>query len=257
MLYFKQGLNLTSNLKDYQDVLLKHPLYSKINDLEDLRIFMQGHVFAVWDFMSLLKSLQRKLTCVELPWRPSPYGDWIVRMINEIVLGEESDIDPEGVASGHFSLYLKAMQEISADTTPILNLMKDLNFNAIPRQVREVVLTHLDWAQNGKLEEVAAAFFWGREGIIPEMFERIVFILEKNKIQAPTLIYYFKRHIEVDGQDHGPKAMKLMDALLDDPEKKSRAIQTGIHSLKMRIQLWDYILQQINSRSQLRPDLLN
>ena len=45
-----------------------HPLYKSIRSLPDLRIFMEHHVFAVWDFMCLLKELHRRIVSTRAPW---------------------------------------------------------------------------------------------------------------------------------------------------------------------------------------------
>ena len=92
-------------IKPQQDTLLHHPLYNKIRTVEDLQLFLQHHVFAVWDFMSLLKALQNKLTCTSTPWMP--VGNPETRyLINEIVLAEETDIDQDGRRRSHYELYM-------------------------------------------------------------------------------------------------------------------------------------------------------
>ena len=103
--------------------LVDHPLYAQIDTLEKLRVFMEHHVFAVWDFMSLLKTLQMQLTCVQVPW--VPVGNATTRyLINEIVCGEESDVDEDGNRCSHFELYLKAMNDAGANTAPVLSLLE-------------------------------------------------------------------------------------------------------------------------------------
>src|SRR5882757_7083642 len=105
--------------------VVDHPLYSSIQSLEDLQAFTRYHVFAVWDFMSLLKGLQRQLTCVEYPWLP--VGSANTRyLINEIVTGEESDIDEQGLRCSHFELYRRAMEQMGADTAAIDQLLANL-----------------------------------------------------------------------------------------------------------------------------------
>src|SRR5579863_10285305 len=92
-----------------------HKLYARLTDADAIRTFLEHHVFAVWDFMSLLKSLQRNLTCVDLPWVPTgPTGSR--RLINDIVLVEESDELRDGFIS-HFELYVEGMIDAGADTS--------------------------------------------------------------------------------------------------------------------------------------------
>jgi len=105
--------------------LLSHPIYQEIDRLDSLRLFMEHHAFAVWDFMSLLKALQRRLCCVEVPWLPAvdPLGS---RLVNEIVLAEESDDDRRGGFASHFDLYHRAMTRCGANSAPIDGFLGEL-----------------------------------------------------------------------------------------------------------------------------------
>lgn len=237
----------TSNfesIKSEQDALVAHPLYAEIKDLKSLQIFMETHAFAVWDFMSLLKSLQREITCVSVPWRPSLYSSELLRFINQIVLGEESDVDQNGNAVSHFELYLKGMEEVGADTSTIRAFISSPDLSLIPESARDFVKYNLSLAENGSPVEVASAFFFGREKLIPEMFESIVKILELNQIDAPTFKYYLERHIEVDGGEHGPLAERCLKELIGECQDSLRlAEQTALASLKARYALWDNVLK--------------
>ena len=227
-----------------QAKLISHPVYSTFTNVENIRHFMRYHVFAVWDFMSLLKSLQNHLTCTTLPWKPSHYPTEVVRLINQIVVGEESDLDQHGRPVSHFELYLGAMDEIGASTSEIHDFLATMDMKAIPTGAREFVQKNLDVAMNGHVVEVAASFFFGREKLIPEMFTSIVETLEREKIEAPTLMYYLKRHIEVDGDEHGPMALKCFSALTGDQEKLIRlGHQSGLDALRARKELWDHVLR--------------
>jgi len=230
-------------IKVKQHELTLHPVYATFSNLEAIRHFMGYHVFAVWDFMSLLKSLQIHLTCVTLPWRPSSYPAEMVRLINQIVLGEESDVDFNGNPVSHFDLYLKGMEEIGADTTLIRKFLKTGDFTLIPEGAREFVEHNLQVAQKGNIVEVAASFFFGREKLIPDMFTSIVETLKRENIEAKTFIYYLERHIEVDAGEHGPLALKALDYLTqNDPHLEKLAQDAGVKSLDMRKSLWDQVL---------------
>jgi hypothetical protein len=120
-----QFARLTRDVQALRVKLLGHPLYGMIDSLTNLRIFMEYHVFAVWDFMSLLKSLQRSQTSVEIPWCPRP-NPTTTRFINEIVLCEESDEDGAGGYTSHFELYRSAMKECGASTAKIDDLVEQV-----------------------------------------------------------------------------------------------------------------------------------
>lgn len=236
------------SLLSQQKKLAAHPVYQSFDNLDSIRHFMSYHVFAVWDFMSLLKSLQRHITCVTLPWKPSPYPSEMVRLINQIVMGEESDVTLHGEAISHFELYLRAMKEVGASTVNIEKFLKDYDLNLIPEGARDFVKYNLDLAENGHVVEVAANFFYGREKLIPEMFQSIVDTLRKEQVKAPTFVYYLERHIEVDSGEHGPLALKCLDYLsADNEELKNRALMAGQKALEMRQALWDTVLKTEHS----------
>jgi hypothetical protein len=230
-----------------QQELTRHPIYQRLDSLENIRCFMETHVFAVWDFMSLLKSLQRRLTCVDLPWRPSGRPADVVRLINQIVVGEESDLDQAGQAISHFELYLQAMHEAGASVTKIHDFLSTLDLASIPLTARDFVTHNLQVAQQGHDVEVAANFFFGREKLIPAMFQTIVDTLKREKVAAPTLLYYLERHIEVDGEEHGPLALKCLESLIgNDPKLSALAQAAGVRSLEMRRELWDRTLIEMD-----------
>ena len=60
--------------------LQEHPIFLEINSFAQLQHFMQNHVFAVWDFMTLTKRLQQELTCMRLPWLRKPTLSNVLRL---------------------------------------------------------------------------------------------------------------------------------------------------------------------------------
>lgn len=233
-------------IKEKQGILTRHPVYKSLNNIHNIRHFMEHHVFAVWDFMSLLKSLQIQLTCVSLPWKPSPYPTEVVRLINQIVLGEESDVDDKGNPMSHFELYLTAMNEVGASTVLIREFLKTNDYALIPQGTRDFVKHNIDLAKNGHIVEVAASFFFGREKLIPDMFESIVKTLNEENVNAPTFLYYLERHIEVDSGEHGPLALKALSYLTgEDPKLEAMALSTGLEALDRRMALWDTVWETL------------
>ncbi len=235
--------------------LAAHPLYASIRTQAQLRLFMESHVFAVWDFMSLLKALQARLTCVTTPWTPTKLPA-SRRFINEIVLGEESD-EFEGEPISHFELYLRAMQQAGASTAGIHNLLSDFDSTAVleaiakaqmPDGPRAFVKTTFELIETGKLHALAAAFTFGREDLIPDMFRALVRDLnERNAGSLGTFIWYLERHIEVDGEDHGPLSLRMVaDVCGTDEQRWAEAADAAETALSARLALWDAIYGEIS-----------
>lgn len=243
---------LKSGIEPVRNTLLAHPVYSQIQDLQGLQKFSETHVFAVWDFMSLLKSLQIGLTSVSLPWVPVGNADTRY-LINEIVLGEESDVDESGNRISHFELYLKAMQQMGASTTVIHQLIEQINNGAsvyeaieaadLHQQVKDFLQFTFDISFNAPLHVKAAVFTFGREDLIPSMFMKI---LDKIYADAPNKVsifkYYIERHIEVDGDHHSHLALNMVSNLCgSDATKWEEAKIASVKALALRIGLWDAI----------------
>lgn len=239
-----------------QKNIINHKVYSMINDVEDLRIFMRYHVYAVWDFMSLLKALQINLTCTTLPW--FPVGSGTARsLINEIVAGEESDLDAIGAKKSHFEMYLDAMEQCGADTSSILKFIEVLkdsgDFNnayqlaETPKEAKLFVNHTFDIINSKKPHLQAAAFTYGREDLIPNMFMTIVSDLNsKFPDQISLFKYYLDRHIEVDGDHHSHLALAMTSELCGtDDSRWKRAEQIVVEALEKRIQLWDGACNEI------------
>jgi len=219
---------------------------------------MQHHVFAVWDFMSLLKSLQRNLTSIDLPWCPSTNRIGC-RMINEITLGEESDDDGRGGFASHFETYLCAMDQCGADTSKIRAVIASLQGGAtretafaaasLPESVYNFVNTTFSIIEECEVWAVASAFTFGREDPLPDVFEEIVSAINARSAGClDRFEYYLKRHIELDGDQHRSMAKQLVQELCGDDASRWEAAQIAANrSLDARLHLWDAIAEQIDS----------
>ncbi|MDB5352183.1 MAG: hypothetical protein JWN86_3430 [Planctomycetota bacterium] len=221
---------------------------------------MEHHVFAVWDFMSLLKALQRQVCCVDVPWTP-PLDPVACRLVNEIVLGEESDEDGRGRHFSHFDLYRRAMRQRGADLGPIeglvsairsgMELSRALELVKAPEAVRRFVGRTFEVIGGGNVCAIASAFTFGREDLLPDVFRRIVD--EAGTMpggEMDIFRYYLDRHIEVDGGEHGLMSRRLVARLCgDDPARWHLAEQTALRSLEARILLWDGVCERLGDPS--------
>lgn len=254
---------INQSIDHQKQQLLQHSLYEKVKTIDDLHCFLENHIYAVWDFMSLLKALQNKLTCTSTPWLPigSPETRYL---INEIVVAEETDLALDGTRQSHFEMYLDAMQQCGANTNTIAAFLENVKttqniFVSIKQSdLHPNVKAFLDFTfrviEEGKPHKIAAAFTFGREDLIPTMFTEILRNFQTNfpETNLSKLIYYFERHIELDADEHGPMAMQMITELCGESEQKWREVQeTSVLALEKRIGLWNAIEEQLVQKEAL------
>ncbi|MDG2444465.1 MAG: DUF3050 domain-containing protein [Flavobacteriaceae bacterium] len=248
--------HIQKEIESLRQELKSHRLYEQLETIEDIKIFTQDHVFAVWDFMSLLKALQIELTCVSIPWVPRKKGK-LTQFINEIALAEESDVDLSGESKSHFEMYLDAMGRMGSDTQKIeifmskitqnMPVSEALDFAEVPDAVKNFVKVTFDTIYSNDAHKIASAFTFGREDLIPDMF---IEIIQQTHEQASfeDFLYYLNRHVELDGDSHGPLSLEMIVELCgDDQQKWSEVLATAKASLEVRISLWDYIADTISN----------
>ncbi len=256
----QQIARIEKELEPLRQQLRNHSLYHALSSVEDIQVFMESHIYAVWDFMSLLKALQRDLTCVSLPWIPSRSPE-VSRFINEIVHGEESDVNELGEVKSHFEMYVDAMAQIGANTKPINSFITNLREGVSWKEalqkatnnpnVYAFVESTFKVIQTQKSHLIAGSFTFGREDLIPDMFMEIVKQSEQNegKDAYNKLTYYLERHIELDGDEHGPLALKMIASLCgEDLQKWDETLAVSKEALEMRVALWDTIATEITKK---------
>ena len=246
---------LVEKLASARTSLINHPAYQLLNDVVTVRTFMESHIFAVWDFMLLIKTLQRRLTCLDIPWLP-PSDIVSARLVNEIVLAEETDEVTPGQYISHFDLYLAAMEEIGADTSPIRTFIHSLQHGSpteqalaplgIPESTKDFVLFTLQTTTKST-HEIAAAFLLGREDIIPAMFRQIINHLESSDVlTCNSLRLYLDRHTFLDEDQHIPMGQKLLKNLCGNNSLMwEQALDSARCALKARHSLWNGVAYSI------------
>ena len=247
---------LHEKLMDRSLLMKHHKVFELVTNIASLRAFMQWHVFAVWDFMTLVKRLQHEYTTVRLPWCP-PKRPQAARLINEIVLGEESDLTPQGNHCSHFELYMAAMEDVGSSTSRVrqfvhfmdegMPLEDVMRATELPHPVCEFVKSTIDVALYGTTEEVLGSFLYGREDAIPEMFQDLLTSWKLNPGDAPIFTFYLQRHIQLDANSHAPAIRKIVEEQIGGEERLlERFYNSALDAVERRIQLWDSLAEKLS-----------
>lgn len=244
-------LRILDETQEERVLLQNHKIYDLITNIKNLKIFMEHHVFAVWDFMSILKSLQLKITCANIPWYPKGYGE-SARLINEIILAEETDENLYGGYSSHFEMYVHAMNQAGAETKVINKFLNELQSNSlelalkntnVPSPSKKFIKSTFKLIDKAPAHVIASIFTFGREEVIPEMFKAIVKKINKNlKGELKPFIFYLDRHIGLDEDAHTPAALRMIKNLCGNSQENwDEALLFGKKAMQSRIKFWNEI----------------
>jgi len=248
---------LEATIAPLQRNLESHRLYSLLNSVDAVCTFMNFHIYAVWDFMSLAKSLQNSLACQDIPWVPVERPD-LARLINDIILTEESDVNIHNEAQSHFGMYLDAMQDMGLSTEPMTDFIRlikkgtpvseALRAAKVRASVVDFVESNFQTIASNKVHMVASSFAFGRETMIPAMFLQIL-KQKRDDEMYKKFVYYLERHVEVDRDEHGPAALEMIKTLCGtDPRKWEEATLAATKALENRHRFWDAIADALGTK---------
>ena len=237
-----------------------HSVFDSLTSIRAVRVFMEHHVWAVWDFMSLLKSIQAEVAPVSLPWKP-PADPESARLINEIVVCEEGDEGPDGRPVSHFQAYVQAMKAAGAATFPIEHFTSALDTDAsltdalaesrAPAAARAFVATTFAVTREA-LHCRVAAFTLGREEVIPRMFRNVIAGVAPSSVSDGSpgdlggFLWYLDRHVSIDGDRHTPMAKRLYArTCLRDEQVRAESLGAACRVLERRLALWDAVTEAL------------
>ena len=227
--------------------------------MQDVQRFMAHHVYSVWDFMSLLKTLQQRIAPASSPWTPVG-GATVRRFINEIVLEEESDeglpdANGDKTYASHFELYCQAMNEVGADPAGALEFVEIAPYPRDRRRTRHgdradaraaVHADHLRFhrhrqaARRGRCLRARART--DHSGDVPRVAQENA--NRQNRSAGVPLLS--ERHIHLDENHHGPLSLLMLNELCAGDETRLKEAEEAAHrAIEARIAFWDGVLEAL------------
>ncbi|EMR02057.1 DUF3050 domain-containing protein [Cesiribacter andamanensis] len=245
---------IRNSLKPMRVRLLAHEIYQQFETLDDIREFMEHHVFAVWDNLSMLKALEASISSTTPSWTPSEEPQ-TNRIVNEMLVEEESDSDGNGGYISHFELYRQAMHQAGAKTYLIDRLLVLLQQEdslqaaldkevSLPQSIKNYLLQNWAISHCGKAHKIAAAYFLGREDLVSELLHKLDTELIHHHQQDLALFReYLQRHTRIDQQERDQRISQVMTELCGEDEQKwQEAEEAAKAALEARYALWDGML---------------
>ncbi|MGE0171483.1 MAG: DUF3050 domain-containing protein [Oligoflexales bacterium] len=242
----------------YYQILSKHQLYHAIADVRGLKYFMERHVICMWSYNSLIKSLYQDIARVALPLNSSVYKN-ALRLISQIMLGEEVEDLGDGYLASHLELYLDAMQDLECDTSsvfaffdliekgmPLAKAAKLANFSSEVNCYLGQTIHNLSQPAHVK----AALLYFEAEPFVPENFyEDLAEMTRKNGF--PFCSEYFERL----GDGCRDNNLSLMHALaeslcLSDKDLKEEAEKACEALLGEKVRLWNGISHSLADQNE-------
>lgn len=252
--------------------LREHKIYESFEDLNDVRSFTQMHVFAIWDFMSLLKSLQAELSG-QLPWIPTAQAR-AGQLVNEMVSRYERDVNERGETMSHFEMYLAAMTQLGSDTKCLETFLsmlqgcadlksfstssteaaaptkdqpsfaKCVDFSLLscgaPRGAADFAAYTFSLIDSGEMHKTAASLAFGRQYVILDRLLSILNQAERAGDSVDKFKYMVLRHKDLYAKNYTPLSFQLLVELCGTDEVMWReAGNAAVQALQARIKLWD------------------
>lgn len=196
--------NFRLELKDFSN----HSIHQHINTKQQLQMYMEHQVFAVWANMSLLNYLKEEFTKTTNPWLP--IGDPELRfLINKTNLQEETAKNYFGAHQSEFEIYLDAMASTGANTENITNFLRHVSHGTdifliiaaskLPLCIKQFIKTVFDIISEDKPHKIAAAFVYSREGMSNlNLINSISEIEKEDKTDHKLIKYYLRLQAEKD-----------------------------------------------------------
>ncbi len=244
-------LEVENEISELRNQLQNHKLYNSLKSIDDIKVFMEYHVFAIWSFALLLNNLQINMTEVRTSSISLEKSTDSV-LINETVLEEEIETNKVSQTQSHFEIYFDAMRQADARTNEINNFIKLIQFNNsvnyslnktnIDKRVADFVKFSFSVTKTNKPHLIASALIFGQEEVIPGMFIEILRNVDSENKFYNKLKYYLQGHIDLDIDKQRPLSIKIVSEICNNNQQKwDETITIAKQSLEKRIALWDAI----------------